>query len=199
MNGTREEPSTRSALDLSGQKFGLLTVVAQEGATRRGRMWRCVCVCGASVVKGSEYLRRPLGVPHSCGCATKPDRMALFMDKVRRTDGCWEWTGARNTQGYGSFFDAGSAHGAHRWLYERVVGKVPEGLHLDHLCRVRHCVNPSHLEPVTVRENAIRGARYLPDSCRNGHPRMPENTHVRSDGSRYCRECKRVRDRARGG
>lgn len=69
---------------------------------------------------------------------------------------CWLWSGALHN-GYGGFFADGQRWRVHRWSYEFLVGPIPEGLHLDHLCRVRHCVNPAHLEPVTNQENIRRG------------------------------------------
>ena len=85
-----------------------------------------------------------------------------FWAKVFAEDGaaCWRWLAAVNTSGYGHFRT--SAHRtrlAHRMAYEMCVGPIPEGLTLDHLCRNRLCVNPAHLEPVTVRENLRRGLR----------------------------------------
>ncbi|MDE9364574.1 HNH endonuclease signature motif containing protein [Luteipulveratus sp. YIM 133132] len=83
-----------------------------------------------------------------------------FMDKVRVPSGrgCWLWLGALSMgqSGYGQFRTRTGAHMAHRWLWERQHGAVPDGLQLDHLCRVTRCVNPEHLEPVTPAENDRR-------------------------------------------
>lgn len=119
-----------------------------------------------------------------------------FWEKVEKSSGCWIWVGYIHPHGYGQFSNKGQITPAHRWSYEQANGAIPDGLSLDHLCRNRACVNPEHLEPVSTRENVQRGfdAR-LNGCCRAGHRRTPENTHVRSDGSRYCRECKRIRDR----
>ena len=113
--------------------------------------------------------------------------------------GCWLWTGALNSGGYGSFSVDGRARSAHVVMYELFVGPVPNGLELDHLCRVRHCVNPDHLEPVTRRENIIRGMRpviqrALTHCCR-GHEFDEANTY-RYAGSRHCRACARLHQRA---
>ena len=82
-----------------------------------------------------------------------------FWSKVKKSRGCWLWQGAINTNGYGNFHNKGRTVKAHRFAYEICVGEIPKGLTIDHLCRVRHCVNPSHLEPVTMRENFLRGDR----------------------------------------
>ncbi len=80
-----------------------------------------------------------------------------FWAKVDRSGECWLWTGNVYRDGYGQFYVERRQVRAHRWAYESEVGPIPEGLVLDHLCRVRLCVRPSHLEPVTNRENLLRG------------------------------------------
>jgi hypothetical protein len=80
-----------------------------------------------------------------------------FWPKVQKTDGCWLWTGAKS-KGYGSFRPDNKTNGwAHRFAYELLVGPIPDGLHIDHLCRVPACVNPAHMEIVTLVENVLRG------------------------------------------
>lgn len=118
-------------------------------------------------------------------------------------DGCWIWTGARNPEPrpYGQVGWEGRVLKAHRVVYELLVGPIPEGLHLDHLCRRPPCVNPLHLEPVTNRENCLRGEgpfaqRARQTHCAHGHEFTPENTHVRVT-SRICRTCVRLRSRRR--
>ena len=80
-----------------------------------------------------------------------------FFVKVDANGDCWEWTAYIAPNGYGRFQIHPFVHNAHRLLYEWLVGPVPEGLELDHLCRIRHCVNPDHLEPVPHRVNVLRG------------------------------------------
>ena len=102
--------------------------------------------------------------------------------------GCWVWQMALDRQGYGRVRRDGRNFGAHRWVYSVLVGPVPEGYDLDHLCRNPRCVNPTHLEPVTHRENLRRGAGYGgKETCGKGH-----RAFVRSrSGKRYCVECAR--------
>lgn len=79
--------------------------------------------------------------------------------KVNEKSGCWEWIASRDNSGYGSVKRHGRVLKAHRYIYEMVRGPINTNIHhLDHLCRVRHCVNPEHLEPVTPQTNSWRGA-----------------------------------------
>lgn len=118
-----------------------------------------------------------------------------FMAKVQvaQPAGCWIWMGALNSHGYGNFY-AGGDHGAvpaHRWAYRHLRGPIPRGLDLDHLCRMRPCVNPDHLDPVTHAENVRRGSSFGGNTCGKGHRFTPENTYIRKDtGVRVCRRCR---------
>jgi hypothetical protein len=107
--------------------------------------------------------------------------------------GCWWWTGTLNRR-YGVFSVRGKNIGAHRFAYEKLVGPIPEGLFLDHLCMNPTCVNPSHLEPVAPGENTLRWLRYLRANprthCYKGHVRNEKNTRWREDHQCYeCRVC----------
>ncbi len=115
---------------------------------------------------------------------------------VNDATGCWEWIGGQNGKGYGMFSKGYGSRLIHRLTYEELVGPIPDGFVIDHLCKVRHCGNPSHLEPVTPAENARRGehpsaARSARQThCMRGHPLAGWNLIVDSAG-RHCRECKR--------
>lgn len=108
-------------------------------------------------------------------------------------DGCWLWTSVTH-KGYGKFSFHGRTQLAHRLAYQHLVGDIPDGLHLDHLCRVRNCVNPDHLDPVTPAVN-MRRKPGVGDFCGfTVHPRTPENTRVLSSGVEQCRVCTRAWD-----
>lgn len=139
------------------------------------------------------------------------NQVRRFLQKVRPGDGCWEWLGNIGPDGYSRFSGVGPAH---RFAYELLIGPIPEGYELDHLCHSmdstclggydcphRRCVNPAHLEPVTKQENGRRSlspfaVNARKDECPRGHPYTEENTWVYR-GSRYCRECRRVEARER--
>lgn len=119
-----------------------------------------------------------------------------LVEKIDFTRGeCWEWTGGRQHDGYGWVWTGARPGYAHRVVYEWLVGPVPEGLELDHLCRNRTCVNPDHLEPVTRRENILRGEGITAQQarqthCKRGHPLSGDNLY-RHGGHRKCRACQR--------
>jgi hypothetical protein len=112
---------------------------------------------------------------------------------------CWTYTGYVKPDGYGRAWHAGRMVYPHRAVYEVLVGPIPAGLQLDHLCRNRACYNPAHLEPVTQTENARRGIRgeqlRSQTHCVAGHLYDEDNTYVTPDGRRNCRTCRRAADR----
>lgn len=122
-----------------------------------------------------------------------------FWNHVEKTPTCWNWTASLNG-GYGRFNPDGRLVYAHRWLYEQVVGPVPAGLDLDHLCRNRACVRPDHLEPVTRYVNVFRGDGTgsfkvkLRTHCKHGHELTEENTYRNPSGRRECKICRRASD-----
>lgn len=116
--------------------------------------------------------------------------------------GCWIWNGSRKPSGYGQMRMANVRIITHRFAYEQIKGPIPAGLQIDHLCRVRECCNPDHLEPVTIRENVLRGIGHSAQNarathCREGHEFTPQNTR-RVSGSRICITCARARQREKG-
>lgn len=123
-----------------------------------------------------------------------------FWEKVNKTDTCWLWTGATSGRGYGDSWRDGKKIKAHRLSYELLVGPIPSGLTLDHLCRNILCVNPTHLEPVTQRENVRRGETSTRQSakthCPKGHSYNLLNTYF-YNGRRNCRTCHNLASAAR--
>jgi HNH endonuclease len=109
--------------------------------------------------------------------------------------GCWIWSGVKTKGGYGVFYIKKQHTYAHRNSYRIFKGDIPEGLHIDHLCRARNCVNPDHLELVTPIENTMRGnssqaINARKTHCKNGHEFSGYNLLFRSNGSRICRKCR---------
>lgn len=144
-----------------------------------------------------------------------PEYAPRFWARVDKTGGCWEWRGYRNTQGYGAFPFKHPELGwvlvlAYRLSYLLTNGPVRDGLELDHVCRNRGCCNPAHLEPVTHRENLVRGHPFgaqhsLTTHCPQGHEYAGDNLSLHRKKnrqgkdyvSRECRACKREAERKR--
>jgi len=125
------------------------------------------------------------------------DRIETRLDK--NSGDCWVWLGCKDSKGYGTISCDGIQKKVHRVVYELLVGPIPAGLCLDHLCRVKACCNPQHLEPVTNRENTLRGntwgsgwRRHM-THCLQGHPFDERNTYITSRGARQCKACSRSR------
>lgn len=127
----------------------------------------------------------------------KRDPLDRLMDKVVENGECWEFAGALRN-GYGVIGVEHSTVYTHRYVYERMVADIPDGLVIDHLCRNRACCNPAHLEPVPQRLNCQRGERAgtRVTACKHGHDYTPENTYTNPQGYRACRTCIRERKAA---
>ena len=123
-----------------------------------------------------------------------------FWQRVRvLQNGCWSWRGRRTILGYGVFY-LPVRHNvyAHRIAYRMLVGPIPVGLEIDHLCRLTSCVNPSHLEAVTHGENLRRAGVYglwqrRRTHCPQGHPYSAGNLYSQPDGRRTCRICNKAK------
>jgi hypothetical protein len=131
----------------------------------------------------------------------------LAMASPEPNTGCWLWTPtANNGRGYGRMKYKGKCQQAHRVIYELVRGQIPDGLELDHKCRVTFCVNPDHLEPVPHKVNVRRGATGMVTTirqrskthCPRGHFYSDKNTMIGTGGARSCRECHNARRRKHG-
>lgn len=114
-----------------------------------------------------------------------------FWSRVLVGDGCWLWKGNLWSTGYGRFNGEGKSVGAHRWAYEHLIGQIPLNHELHHECEVKHCVNPSHLTPVTRATHPGNGADIYrrKTHCPQGHPYDLTNTIIGLNGSRTCRTC----------
>ena len=161
----------------------------------------------------ADKSRRLDGLCKPVGHLTEAE-LARFLAKTRIDDdsGCWIWTASLMPGGYAQFFLRGRPRLGHRIAWLHYYGPTPHGTELDHLCRLRHCVNPDHLEPVSHTEN-VRRSRVLVENrglaphvelprgvanknkthCHRGHEYTPENTIQRPEGWRRCRTCTEVR------
>lgn len=190
--------------NLTGRRFGRLTAIAPWTRTENAKAavkWTCECECGAFTEVVSWCLTT--GRTQSCGCLKhdtprqfgREASIARFWARVdkRSEQPCWRWTASLSSDGYGRAQFDGVKTLAHRFAYGLLVGPIPEGLVIDHLCRNRACVNPAHMEPVTAVENNRRG-RLAKTHCLRGHPLSGPNL-VMYSGARCCRVCVRLRGR----
>ena len=123
---------------------------------------------------------------------------STFWQKVVKTESCWNWVGYLMPRGYGRTHIGKKNKLAHRATYEELVGPIPNGLDIDHLCRNRRCVNPGHLRPATRRQNLLAPGSLSPSKacsekthCYRGHPFDAGNYRIMRDGSRRCVVCER--------
>lgn len=163
----------------------------------------CHCGCGqkTAIAKRTDRTRGIVqGTPRRFVAGHKGSACDRFFQSFREVENdCWEWTNSSvDRGGYGRFAAWGKEHLAHRFSYEMFIGPIPAGLTLDHLCRNRACVNPGHLEPVTNRENVLRGQSIVAEQarkshCKRGHSLSGANLYVDPKGGRQCRRCTRKR------
>lgn len=124
-----------------------------------------------------------------------PVQLAGKIEPVTES-GCWVWMAYCNKAGYGRVYVNGKVRNAHRAVYVVLRGPIPSGIELDHLCRVRCCVNPAHLDMVSHRENVLRGAGVMARQarqthCKFGHPLYGENLFTTREGKRRCKKCRK--------
>ncbi len=129
-----------------------------------------------------------------------PRDLQRFLSKIRKLNNCWVWQGTKSKNGYGLFRLYNKNILAHRLSYELFVGEIPKNLQTDHLCRNRLCVNTNHLEPVSCKENVLRGIGLASINkqkthCSQGHEFTPENTYIDNKNKRKCKECNKTRSR----
>ncbi len=198
----------------------MLSVVADLGTDnprgRRKLLVQCDCGSPPKTIDASN-----LAKTQSCGCAIgdgrgcNPDMdLDWLFDRCspEPNSGCWLWTMSTKGPGYAQVgYRHRTSVAAHILAYEFKFGATPQGLELDHLCRVICCINPDHLEPVTHLENMLRGSlpgvareqikvlqaqRRQQTHCKRGHEFTPENTHIGKQGSRFCLMCRKARWRS---
>ena len=141
---------------------------------------------------GARLRRQPLGER----IWPKVDKAGPVPDYRPELGACWIWLGHRRSDGYGGVNIDGTGRLAHRVVFALQFGDVPPDLTLDHLCRVRTCVNPSHLEVVTIAENVLRGLGPTALNARMTHCiRGHDDWRLTGSGRRLCRTCERLRRR----
>jgi len=113
-----------------------------------------------------------------------------FLQKIKIQGNCWIWQGSKDSDGYAKVWRNKTFKLAHRFIYEYYHGNIDSNLTLDHLCRTHACVNPAHLEQVTIQENVLRGEGIAAQNARKTHcPKGHEYSGYNNRGTRICKIC----------
>lgn len=193
-NGVRADPRCKTCRAAYGKQ-------SRSKPFRSGEVKLCECGCGHPTNPAPTTvpsLGWVLGYPmrfirgHNARSTPYPDHIYEVRDTGYKTP-CWIWLFNTDRDGYGKTQRNGVTMRAHRFMFEREFGAIPDGLVLDHLCRITSCVNPEHLEPVTNEENILRGngraaLNARKTHCDHGHPLAGDNLYI-YDGRRKCRTC----------
>ena len=158
----------------------------------------CACGCGLETKVVDGQPNKFIHNHHGRTVMHPRHGKAFILSRIETIpeSGCWVWSGRLTTPGYATYYLEGQYMNIHRYAYELWKGPIPEGLTIDHLCRVRCCVNPDHLEAVSHRENLLRGEspsarNHQKTHCFRGHLFDDVNTRFNKRGSRDCRQCDR--------
>lgn len=155
----QKEKAKLTSKDITGQKFGRLTVISRSGTKNRKATWNCVCECGTKIIAVGTHLRN--SHIRSCGClqkersigAPKIDINVRLEKSIDKSSGKWIWVGNTNKNGYGRITYEGKSQQAHRVVYELFVGEIPEGLCVCHKNDIPLDVTPDNLFLGTTQEN----------------------------------------------
>lgn len=178
-----------------------------RGSGRRYLVGFCHCGCGGKTTISERTDSRrgwikgePIRFIHGHRLILPLEIRFWLLVNKNGPGGCWLWTRNASGNGYCYITTDQGKKGVHVVSYEMLVGPIPEGMQLDHLCRVHPCVNPDHLEVVTQTENILRGQGFSAKHarkthCPQGHPYDEANTLITPRRSRSCRACNRIRNR----
>ncbi len=157
-----------------------------------------MCECG----KGGKMRRGMCGACYARWLRRQPQSLRdrrtpaeRFWSKITKTATCWLWLGTGTPKGYGQFAPHGRHVYAHRFAYELLVGPIPPGLTVDHLCRTRRCVNPAHMDLVPRGVNALRGNGPAAVNARKEKCPCGRDYDRNYDGHRRCSQCDAERHR----
>lgn len=203
----QSSPISKSTVTRLGLVKGFPCRYVRGHGPRAERREKTCADCGTPISKHAHARCFPCAMEHRAAMnppqapkmpkPRKPARDSVIAYRIEdrgHETPCWIWDGLCDERGYCRAYRAGKAFWAHRFVYEQLRAPISPGLTIDHLCRVRSCVNPAHLEPVTLAENIRRGSgpsaiAVRTNQCKRGHQFTLENTYVGKDGRRSCRAC----------